>query len=418
MVVINTMKYEGDYWQLKRTEDLNEFFKFAGKKIVIDEDRLGKRVNRIEDGTICLIKKQFYGLSRKRCLVKAFPIVCELSGGTKAKAQALASANVDILNKPLDFWKTGIAKPTKKKTELKVKVVKKIGDIDLTPAIQKKIGWVDEKGILPSLVTALNLGHNLCLRGRTGTGKTFLIQELAKALGKNLTILNMTTHTSVDEIKGKWVVKPKPTGESEVTWVKGLLVEAMEQGHWLAVEEFNFMSEELSSVFYSALDDRKSVILDEHENEEVKAHKDFRFFATMNWDYRGTTKPNPAIMNRLGSFFDLEYLKPKKEAKLLMSRTGLPKNIASLMTDFAKRIRNSEEDYEDLSTRTILNWGELVSQGLSVLDGAEQTVVPLLAYDEQAKKTVREELRLTFKLREYSLEDGTTIKTKGEGVEE
>ena len=400
------MKYEGEYWQLKRTEDFNEFFKFAGKKIVIDDSEAYIK-NAMEGDTIYLNKKQFYGLSRKRCLVKAFPMICEFAGGTKAKAQALATANVDILNKPLDFWKEGVAvvkKPKQKRTALKVKVVEKIGDLDLTPAMRNKVGWIDEKGILPSLVTALNLEHNICLRGRTGTGKTYLIQELANAMGKSLTILNMTTHTSVDEIKGKWTVKPKASGESEVTWVKGLLVEAMEQGHWLAVEEFNFMSEELSSVFYSALDDRKSVILDEHENEEIKAHKDFRFFATLNWDYRGTTKPNPAIMNRIGSFFDLEYLAPKREAQLLMARTGLPKSIASLMTDFAKRIRNSEDDYEDLSTRTLLKWGELVSQGLSVLDSAEQTVVPLLAYDEQAKKTVREELQLTFKVSEYSLD--------------
>ena len=222
------MKYEGEYWQLKRTEDFNEYFKFAEKKIEIQE---GLPEDKMVGGTIFLRKKQFYGLSRKRCLVKAFPIICEFAGGTKAKAQALASANVDILNKPLDFWKEGTASTTKKskRMELKVKVVKKIGDLELTSTTQKKVGWIDEKKILPSLVTALNLEHNICLRGRTGTGKTYLIQELAKAMGKNLTILNMTTHTSVDEIKGKWTVKPKSTGESEVTWVKGLLVEAMEQ---------------------------------------------------------------------------------------------------------------------------------------------------------------------------------------------
>jgi len=397
------MKYEGEYWQLKRTEDFNEYFKFARKKIEIQD---GLPDDKMVGDTIFLRKKQFYGLSRKRCLVKAFPIVCEFAGGTKAKAQALASVNVDILNKPLDFWKTTTKIKSKpKKAQLKIKVLKKIGDLELTPLMQKKIGWVDEKGILPSLVTALNLEHNICLRGRTGTGKTYLLQELANAMGKNLTVLNMTTHTSVDEIKGKWTVKPKTSGESEVGWVKGLLVEAMEKGNWLVVEEFNFMSEELSSVFYSVLDDRKSVILDEHENEEIKAHKDFRFFATMNQGYRGTTELNPAILNRFGSFFDLEYLSAKKEAKLIVARTELPANIANLMTDFAKRIRHSEEDYTDLSTRTLLKWAELVTQGLDVLTGAEQTVVPLLAYDEQVKKTIRTELQITFKANEYSLEE-------------
>ena len=119
------------------------------------------------------------------------------------------------------------------------------------------------------MILALNLKYNVGLRGATGTGKTYLIKELAKALGKKVIVLNMTAHTVTDEVKGKYVVE----GNS-VTWVDGAATEAMKQGYWLIVEEANYMNEELASVFYSIMDDRREIILDEHNKEVIIAHED------------------------------------------------------------------------------------------------------------------------------------------------
>lgn len=259
-----------------------------------------------------------------------------------------------------------------------------------------KTEFVDENKIIPKLLKAIGLKHNIGLRGKTGTGKTFLIKELSKAVTKTLAILNMTAHTTIEETKGKHIVRSKPDGTTEIAWINGVLTDAIKNGWWLVVEEANFMNEELASVFYSVMDDRRQIILDEKEKEIINAHPDFRLFLTMNWDYKGTQRPNPAIMNRINTWFDIDYLKPKSESKLLCDRTGLTKEAAEKLISFANKVRGQteSENWSDLSTRALLKWAELIVSGLSVFEAAEITVIPLLAYEETEKQKLRDLLKL------------------------
>lgn len=261
-----------------------------------------------------------------------------------------------------------------------------------------ELEFIDENKILPKLLVAIKLKHNIGLRGATGTGKTSMVRELAKQYQKELVTLNMTVHASTDEIKGKYIVKPNKEGKAEVTWIKGIVADAMESGKWICIEEANFMNEELASVFYSIMDDRRELVLDEHENEVITAHEDFRMFLTMNWDYKGTIRFNPAIMNRVNSWFDLNYLKPANEIKLITARTNLPEETAKKIVDFAKRVRgiSEEEGLVDLSTRALLHWAMMIKEGIEPLDAAEVTVIPVLAYDDGGKKKLRDTLHLSF----------------------
>jgi nitric oxide reductase NorQ protein len=258
--------------------------------------------------------------------------------------------------------------------------------------------WVDAWGLLPKIEAAIKSGSNVALRGPTATGKTTLIRQLAQQCGKKLYTFNMTVHTGVEELKGRYIPQPSEDGQRTVLqWVDGQLVVAMREGAWIAIEEANFMPEEISSVLYSVMDYRREIVLDEHDNEVVSAHSEFRVFLTMNWGYRGTTYLNDAIKNRVDAWFDIPYLPQQQEVELLCEKTGIEQQMALQMVKFANQLRSvSDKRISDIGTRILIRWAAMVKSGLAAADAAEHTVVPLLYYDERDKQKVREALAFFF----------------------
>lgn len=258
--------------------------------------------------------------------------------------------------------------------------------------------FIDTAAIVPMIKKSIELGHNVALRGSTGTGKTFLVRQLAKEYGVELATLNMTVNTSIDEIKGRYVLKPNKDGAMSADWFSSSIVNMMKNGGWVVIEEANFMRDEVASVLYSVMDDRREIILDEHEGEVIKAHKDFRVFMTMNWDYAGTQRFNSAIMNRINAWYDIDYLPSNLEAKLISGRTGIELDIAMKIAAFAKGIREAsrKEDLPDLSTRILINWAQYVKNGMPPMLAGEITAIPVIGYGDKEKNTARSLMRVMF----------------------
>ncbi|MBW3011363.1 MoxR family ATPase [Candidatus Woesearchaeota archaeon] len=264
--------------------------------------------------------------------------------------------------------------------------------------------FVDIWGVLPRIRVAIDIGYNVILRGPTGTGKTFLVKELANEYNKTLLVLNMTAGAGVEEVKGRYVVQPGEDGKTQVVWVDGILVTAMKKGWWIVVEEANFMPEELASVFYSVMDDRRNIILDEHENESIVAHPEFRMFMTANWGYKGTVIPNDAIRNRLDFYADLTYLNEKEEGKLIARETEIRDDVAKLIAKFASKQRKIKSRHQpDISTRILIRWANLIKAGLTPLEAGEHTIVSLLFHEETEKDKIREALSFEFEALEEEL---------------
>ena len=281
-----------------------------------------------------------------------------------------------------------------------------------TKEILKQIKFIDETGVVPDIMVAVKSKMNIMLRGPTGTGKSFLLKELAKANKKTLLVSNMTCGTGIEEIKGRYVVVPnEDTGKPEVKWVDGILISAMKKGYWMLIEEANFMPEEVASAFYSVMDDRRNIIIEEHENEVVESHPDFRLFLTANWGYKGTIIPNDAIRNRIDTYFDLTYLTQAQEAKLITRDTALPIDISNTITKFAHRQRKiKSRNQPDISTRVLIRWATLIQNGMKPLIAGERTIVPLLFYDELEKEKLRETLKFEFEKFDYVPKAKTTGK--------
>ena len=100
---------------------------------------------------------------------------------------------------------------------------------------------------------------------------------MAKISKNNLVRINNHQHTDLDEYLGSY--SPDSTGK--LVFKKGLLVQAMEQGAWLILDEINLAKSEILEALNRLLDDNRSLYVPEI-NEVIIPQEGFRIFATQN----------------------------------------------------------------------------------------------------------------------------------------
>lgn len=98
-------------------------------------------------------------------------------------------------------------------------------------------------------------------------------------------------------------------------WRDGIIVEAMKKGQWIVLDEINLAEPAVLEGLNSLLDNDRALVLTDHLNERVKAHPNFRIFATANPatnEYGGRKKLSPAMRNRFTEQWSPE-IKDKSE---------------------------------------------------------------------------------------------------------
>lgn len=198
------------------------------------------------------------------------------------------------------------------------------------------------------------------LVGDTGTGKTSIIRESAIARKQPWVRFNLTGETTVDEFVGKYTLK-----DGNTEWQDGILLQAMKNGHWLIVDEFNVALPEILFVLQSLMDDDKFVVVPQHDSEIVRPHENFRLFATMNPvdEYAGTKDLNKATKSRFAMIINMEYPDAKTEVEIVQKRCSLKEEDAVRMVDVAQRVRRAKdagEVFYTCSTRDLIQWGYLL----------------------------------------------------------
>lgn len=232
----------------------------------------------------------------------------------------------------------------------------------------------------------LSIKHNMpvLLIGETGTGKTTIIREQAKAMKADWLRFNLTGETTVDEFVGKYELEAGQT-----IWRDGILLQAMKAGKWLIVDEINVALPEILFVLHSLLDDDKMVVVASHSGEIVKPHADFRFFATMNPcdEYAGTKELNKAFQSRFNMILELEYPSKEVETKIVTDKAEIDSSKAVVMADVALALREAKSKdkiYYTCSTRDLIYWGNLVNAGLDMEEAFIVSVLNKAPTDKQA----------------------------------
>jgi len=230
------------------------------------------------------------------------------------------------------------------------------------------------------LRTAVLLGFDALLKGPTGTGKTVLVQEVAKELGYKLGYVAGSESLQDIDFLGTFVKK----GDS-IEWVDGKLTKAFRLAQKekviLFIDEINRIPSKHLNILIGVMNRSGNyyTLYNHLTGETLKAPvENLRFIGAMNEGGSYQVHPlDPALVRRFRSKIQFSYLPAEQETALLVSRTGISEEIARKMVEVANLQREATKKGEydfPLDTASLLAWAEMVKRGgLSPEEAAECT---------------------------------------------
>jgi len=253
----------------------------------------------------------------------------------------------------------------------------KEAEMPLVPAHDDKF-HIDVK-VMEELALGIQMMENILIAGETGCGKTTTVEELGSIANQPVKTQNLRGDIRSSAFIGqqKIVVDPE-SGQSIVTFVEGILPQAMKNGWWLLLDELDAAPPAILFVLQRVLTHRQLCLDDDH-GRVVEAHPNFRIIATANTLgrgddsglYTGTNILNEAFLDRFGTVILQDYLGtgkhgselPDDDAELgvVANKSGLNRETIKKMITVARLVRKGKRDEEcycTFSTRRLLSWAK------------------------------------------------------------
>lgn len=216
---------------------------------------------------------------------------------------------------------------------------------DATPFVPQLLPYKEHGKVLETLAYSIQENMPILLIGETGVGKTAGVRHIAHKTNNSLRRVNVNGSMTAEDFVGQILVNEKGT-----YWKDGVLTECMRKGYWIVIDEINSASAEILFVLHSLLDDDRYIVLTDHPDREiVRAHPDFRIFATMNPPerYTGTKELNKALLSRFGITLQVPIPPPSIEFGVLSgAKTLLGEEETIRLANFIQELRqayNKEE---------------------------------------------------------------------------
>lgn len=194
--------------------------------------------------------------------------------------------------------------------------------------------------------------YPVLIQGPTSSGKTSMIEYLAKRSGNTFVRINNHEHTDLQEYLGSYV----SGADGKLTFQEGILVRALREGHWIVLDELNLAPTDVLEALNRLLDDNRELLIPETQ-EVVRPHDDFMLFATQNPAglYGGRKVLSRAFRNR---FLELHFDDiPVEELKeILHRRVQIPESWCAKIVQVYKELstlRQENRIFEQKSFATL-----------------------------------------------------------------
>lgn len=237
-----------------------------------------------------------------------------------------------------------------------------------------------EKEKLDIVNAALKNKLPILMIGETGVGKTTIAAAIAKSKGKKLVRLSLNGNIGTEELLGKFVLENGAT-----KWIDGPLVEALRKGYHVVLDELNSALPEVLFSLHALLDHERAVVLQEKDGERVKAHSDFRLWATINpVSYAGTRNLNAAFMSRF-IIIDIKPLEPVQERKLLIEKTKADDKVLDLLLNLSTELRQKKKEgliEYFCSTRDLEQAAALTMEGVPTNQAVVYAIINKMSQDD------------------------------------
>lgn len=180
--------------------------------------------------------------------------------------------------------------------------------------------------LLYDALVATALQKNILLQGPTGSGKTKLAEWISNVYQKPMHMINCSVDLDAEAMLGYKTIEYR-NQEPHIEFIPGPVIQAMQQGEILYIDEINMAKPETLPILNGILDYRRS-ITNPFTAEVVRAQPGFHVIASVNIGYIGTVPLNEALKNR---FITLEvpYLQGE-QLKALLQKQSVQKNEALL----------------------------------------------------------------------------------------
>lgn len=194
--------------------------------------------------------------------------------------------------------------------------------------------------------------YPVLIQGPTSSGKTSMIEYLAKRSGNKFVRINNHEHTDLQEYLGSYI----SGSDGKLTFQEGILVRALREGHWIVLDELNLAPTDVLEALNRLLDDNRELLIPETQ-EVVRPHEDFMLFATQNPAglYGGRKVLSRAFRNR---FLELHFddIPVEELTEILHRRTMIPeswcKRIVSVYKELST-LRQENRLFEQKSFATL-----------------------------------------------------------------
>ena len=194
------------------------------------------------------------------------------------------------------------------------------------------------------------------ITGLSGNGKTFSVEQACSQLKRELIRVNITIETDEDDLIGGFRLV-----NGETVWHNGPVVEALERGAVLLLDEIDLASNKILCL--QSILEGKGVFL-KKIGRYVKPTAGFNVVATANTKgkgsddgrFIGTNVLNEAFLERFPVTFEQSYPAPSTEQKIL---EGVALDLQVEDRDFCKRL----VDWADIIRKTFYDGGieEIIS---------------------------------------------------------
>jgi hypothetical protein len=192
------------------------------------------------------------------------------------------------------------------------------------------------------------------ITGLSGNGKTFSVEQACAQLGREFIRVNVTIETDSDDLLGGFRLL-----DGNTVWHNGPVVEAMERGAVLLLDELDLASNKIMCL--QSILEGKGVFL-KKIGKHIMPKAGFNVFATANTKgkgsddgrFIGTNVLNEAFLERFPITFEQEYPTVSVETKIL-TKVAESLNIPMIgeHTDFIKHLCN----WSDIIRKTFADGG-------------------------------------------------------------
>ncbi|KAH0831978.1 midasin [Lanmaoa asiatica] len=219
------------------------------------------------------------------------------------------------------------------------------------------------------VVRACQVRKPILLEGSPGVGKTSLVAALAKIAGYHLCRINLSDQTDLIDLFGSDL--PVENGApGEFAWKDAEFLQALQQGHWVLLDEMNLAPQAVLEGLNAVLDHRGTVYIPELGRSFIR-HPSFRVFAAQNPLHQGGGRKGlpKSFLDRFTKVY-VEELTP--DDMLVVCREQYKEcdeHILRAMIAFNARL-NHEVVYKrafgregspwEFNLRDIIRWGELL----------------------------------------------------------